>query len=110
MDGLYQLRAVIGVGSFATVAVAVRKRDGAEVALKVLRADLVNDASLLARMADEARVLSTLDLPGVVRVYAMHDYGDRRVIEMEAVTGGSLGAILRQTRQPLPAPEALEAV
>jgi serine/threonine-protein kinase len=110
MAGLYQLEAVIGVGSFATVCVARRNSDGARVALKVLRADLVNDASLLARMHDESRVLSTLDLPGIVRVYALHDYAGRRVLEMEAVDGMSLGALLRQTRKVVPPVQALEIV
>ncbi len=108
MGGLYQLEAVIGVGSFATVCLAKRLSDGGRVALKVLRADLINDASLLARMNDEASVLSTLDLPGIVRVYALHDYGGRRVLEMEAVDGMSLGALQRHTRKSVPSPEALE--
>lgn len=110
MAGLYKLEAVIGVGSFATVVVARRLADRARVALKVLRSDLVNDASLLARMHDEARVLSTLDLPGIVRVYALHDFEGRAVLEMEAVHGHSLGGLQRQTRSAIPGGIALEMV
>jgi serine/threonine protein kinase len=108
MAGLYRIQTILGHGAHATVCVAVRRADGQPVALKVLRSDLVNDVHLLARMRDEAQLLSVVVHPDVVHVHALHDFGGRPVLEMDYVDGRSLEKVVRESGVPVPIVEALE--
>ncbi len=110
MAGLYRVESVLGRGAYATVCVARRVSDGARVALKVLRPDHVSDIALLARMRDEARLLSTIDHPDIVKVWALQEFGVQPVLEMEYVDGVSLARVLRDTGAPVPTRIALEIV
>ena len=110
MSGRYKVDTVLGKGAHATVCIARRLDDGATVALKVLRADLVNDAPLLARMRDEAMLLSTLDDPNIVKVFALHEYRGRPVFEMEWLDGASLERVARDREAPFPAVIAAEII
>jgi len=60
----YTLRRTVGFGGFATVWEAER-RDGFTVAVKIHDVD---DPSGMLRLADEARVMASLDHPNFVRV------------------------------------------
>lgn len=110
MAGLYRVESVLGRGAYATVCVARRTSDGERVALKVLRLDLVSDISLLARMRDEARLLSTVTHPDIVKVWALREFGVQPVLEMEYVDGASLARIVRDAGRPVPTRIALEIV
>jgi serine/threonine-protein kinase len=65
--GRWTLVRVIGEGGTASVFEG-RRRDGARAAVKILSRDLASDSELGARFLREARIVSSLDHPGVVRV------------------------------------------
>jgi eukaryotic-like serine/threonine-protein kinase len=69
----YRLGERIATGGMGEVWDAVDTVLGRQVAVKVIRADLQNDAMFGARFRAEARTLATLHHPGVVDVY---DYGE----------------------------------
>lgn len=77
------------------------------VALKVLKAHLLQSADIVSRQRDEARLLAQLDHPSIVRVYELLEAGGRLVVVMEALTGASIEHLLRTTRGGLPVAEAL---
>ena len=107
-DGLYEIESIAGSGAHAVVCVARVRGRGERVALKVLRPRYANDAAIVARFTDEARMLLPVHHPDVIRVYRLFDYGGRHVIEMERVEGASVEAVLAEYPDGLPSAEALE--
>lgn len=93
-SSIYRLKRPIGFGGFATVWAAER-RDGYPVAIKIHD---VQDSTGMLQLADEARILASLDHPNVIRVY---DYGETDIgvrgtlagapyLVMELADGGTL--------------------
>ncbi|MGP3969971.1 protein kinase domain-containing protein [Streptomyces sp. 6N223] len=84
LGGKYTLVGRIGVGAMGEVWRAEEGELGRQVAVKILRPELLNDPTFVARFRREARLLSTLSHANVVRVFA---YGEGR----PAGDGGSDG-------------------
>ena len=93
-SGRYRLLEFVGEGSDARVYVAEDLTLRRRVALKILRADTVDDAGFLERFADEMRATSALHHPRVLPVY---DWGlePQPYTVTEYLAGGSLAAVLR---------------
>ena len=72
LDGRFRVIAALGSGAMGDVYVAEQLSLGRRVALKVLRRDLSAQPGMAERFAREARLLSSVDHPSVVRVI---DYG-----------------------------------
>lgn len=86
-----------------------RARDGRlgrEVAIKVVSGGVVGDLGRLARFEREARLLASLNHPGIAAVYGFEDQGGTPFIVMELVPGETLSE--QMSRGPLPLREALE--
>jgi serine/threonine protein kinase len=90
-------------GGMGTVYHAVDRRDGAAVALKVLHDDA---AQHIERFAREAKLLSELKHPGIVRFVDHGHAGDAPFLVMEWLDGESLAE--RLERELLTIGEALE--
>ena len=92
-SGRYRLLEFVGEGSNARVYVAEDLTLRRRVALKILRADTVDDADFLERFADEMRATSALQHPRVLPVY---DWGlePQPYTVTEYLAGGSLAAVL----------------
>ncbi|HJQ38346.1 MAG TPA: protein kinase [Thermoanaerobaculia bacterium] len=92
--GPYQVTALLGSGGMADVYRARDVRLEREVAVKILPADVSDDAESLARFAREARTASKLNHPHLVTIYDIGDIelGRRRVnyIAMELIRGETL--------------------
>ena len=71
-----------------------------EVAIKVLPAELAQDAERLARFEREAKVLAALNHPNIAQVYGIEESHAGRALVMELVPGQTL-------KGPLPFPTAL---
>jgi serine/threonine protein kinase len=67
--GRYELRSVLGAGSFGTVFQAFDPELARDVAIKVPRGELLRSPKAVDSYLAEARVLATLDHPGIVPVY-----------------------------------------
>jgi serine/threonine-protein kinase len=94
--GYYQIERLLGEGGMGAVYEAVHRMTGRRVALKMLRADLAERADLQARFFNEARTISFLDHPGIVRVFdvARADDGAAYMV-MELCRGPTLATALR---------------
>ncbi len=96
--GTYALRSSLGRGATAEVWAATRAADGAEVAIKLLRADLAADRAATDALLAEATRLASIAHPGVVRVLdAGRDPATGQpYLVMERLDGETLDARLRR--------------
>ena len=98
--GPYEILAPLGAGGMGEVYRARDTRLKRDVALKVLRAHLIQDADAEARFAREARAVAALSHQNIL---AIHDVGTAQGIVyavMELLDGETLRARLRQS--PIP--------
>lgn len=100
----YEIHELIGRGAFGSVYAAIHRRLGREVAIKVLSAEMLRDLSARDRFASEARVLSSLHHPNIVRVHGYLE-DDVCALVMELLRGGRLADRLTP-RRPLPCAQA----
>ncbi|MEM5774034.1 MAG: protein kinase, partial [Anaerolineaceae bacterium] len=101
--GRYHITEKIGVGGMATVYKAFDSRLERDVALKVIRSDIVRDEMFLKRFEREAKALARLSHPNIVKVL---DYGEHEgspYLVMEYMRGDTLKKLLGR---PMPWREA----
>lgn len=72
------------------VYLARQKSLSRQVALKVLRPDLVSNPTSIARFKAEARAAARINHPNIVHIYAFDSVGEIRFIAMEYVPGTNL--------------------
>ena len=105
----YQLYGEIARGGMGAV---LKGRDpdlGRDVAIKVLRADHRDKADLVRRFVEEAQIGGQLQHPGIVPIYELGTFADRRpFFSMKLVKGPDAGrparGPLRAGRRPAPVP------
>ncbi len=91
----YEILDRIGEGGMSTVFTARRLPDGQTVALKILREQYATDVEFVERFQREAKAVSELNHPHMVRVYDSGIDGDVHYIAMEYVQGENLKELLR---------------
>ena len=97
----YQLEQRIGAGAMGVVYAARDQRLQRDVAIKVLRPDLVVGARMDARLAREAEVLAKIRHPNVVTVHDRGRAGDGRTfLVLERLQGCTLAELLRGEAAP----------
>ena len=103
--GTYTIQAAIGTGGMGEVYRAKDTKLGREVAIKVLHEALRQDEERLARFEREARVLASLNHPGIATLYGLETEGSITYLVMELVHGDTLQE--RLARGPLTVEEAI---
>ncbi|HET6613069.1 MAG TPA: serine/threonine-protein kinase, partial [Kofleriaceae bacterium] len=99
--GPYAIVDRIGCGGMGDVYRAHHRDTGQRVALKVLSAQLAEDARMRARFLNEARVVAAIHHPNVVALYESGSAGGHVFIAMELLEGETLAARLsRGARLP----------
>ncbi len=95
----YRIDGEIGRGGMGSV---LRGRDpdlGRDIAIKVLRDDLRNDAEMVRRFVEEAQIGGQLQHPGIVPIYELGAFADRRpFFSMKLVKGHTLAGLLDSRR------------
>jgi beta-lactam-binding protein with PASTA domain/tRNA A-37 threonylcarbamoyl transferase component Bud32 len=94
LDGRYAVRSRIARGGMATVYLALDRRLGREVALKIMHHHLADDESFTSRFIREARSAARLSHPNVVQVYDQGSDGDLLYLAMEYLPGRTLREVL----------------
>ena len=92
--GPYEITGALGVGGMGEVYRARDTKLNRDVALKVLPAQVADDADRLARFRREAQVLASLNHPNIAHIHGLEDAGPTPALVMELVEGQTLDARL----------------
>ncbi|MGE0867466.1 MAG: serine/threonine-protein kinase [Kofleriaceae bacterium] len=102
--GKYRVDSILGQGGMGIVAACTHLALGEQVALKILRPDVLRDRNVFERFAREARSVVKLKSEHIARVLDIGTLdNDLPYIAMEYLEGHDLGTLLAQ-RGKLPAP------
>ena len=104
LDGRYELRGIIGEGSFGRVSRGRDRRLARPVAVKVIKPWWADDGASIERFQGEAQLLARVNDPGIVQIYDFGHTPDGPYYVAELVEGESLEERLR--RGPLAPVEA----
>ncbi|MCC6972473.1 MAG: protein kinase [Anaerolineae bacterium] len=103
--GQYEVISRLGAGGMATVYRARQTSVERDVAIKLIRADMINDEQFGERFRREAKTIATLSHPHILKVFDYGQEGNVAYLVMELLEGGSLAHQLRH-EGPLPAARA----
>ena len=103
--GTYRIVGLLGVGGMGEVYRAVDTKLHREVAIKVLPAVHAREPDWLSRFQGEARVLASLNHPGIAAIHGLEESGGICALVMEFVEGPTLADYL--ARGPIPLGESL---
>lgn len=105
--GPYEIVSPLGAGGMGEVYRARDVKLEREVALKALPAEFARDPERVARFEREAKVLASLNHPGIAAIFGLHEHDGTRFLAMELVPGEDLSQ--RLARGALPLEEAMRA-
>lgn len=94
--GRYEILARVGVGGMGVVFKARDRETGEIVALKVLKPEIADRASLMESLKNELRLARKITHKNVCRIYDFNRTGDVASISMEFVQGESLRHVLNR--------------
>jgi serine/threonine protein kinase/tetratricopeptide (TPR) repeat protein len=98
--GPYKITEEIGSGGMATVYRAYQPSMDRHVAIKVIRASILNEPTLRERFRREARLIARLEHPHLLPVYDFDGDHDPPYIVMRFLEGGTLKQVLAQGELP----------
>jgi len=101
----YEVGSLLGVGGMGEVYQARDISLARDVALKFIPDAFARDRERLARFEREAKLLASLNHPGIATIHSFEKEGDLHFLVMELVPGRTLAEIL--TSGPLPLEDAL---
>jgi serine/threonine-protein kinase len=99
----YEIREILGKGGMSEVYRAYDPYFDRDVALKILRREMVDDLRLRERFERETKIIAKLELEGIVPVYDIGRENDRLFFVMRLMTGGTLSE--RMEHGPIPPAE-----
>ncbi len=99
----YRLVEKIGEGGMGVAWKAIDSTLDREVAIKVLPEEFDSQLDRVAQFEREAKLLASLNHPGIPAVYGMHRAGDACFIAMEFVPGEDLAAQIARGALPIDA-------
>ncbi|MEX0715745.1 MAG: serine/threonine-protein kinase, partial [Planctomycetaceae bacterium] len=94
--GPFDLESKLGLGGMGVVYLATYRKDGRQVALKVLAPELSSEAKLLARFEREMEILKKLRHPRIVHYHGGGREKGRQFYIMELMKGGTVAELLRE--------------
>jgi Tol biopolymer transport system component len=103
--GPYEVLGPLGAGGMGEVYRARDTRLGRDVAIKLLPAEVAQDAERLARFRREAHLLASLNHPHIAAVYGLEELDGKLLLVLELVEGEDLAERLK--RGAIPVDEAL---
>ncbi|MDY7227402.1 protein kinase domain-containing protein [Hyalangium rubrum] len=95
LEGRFRVIRPLGSGGMGEVYLGEQVSLGRKVAIKVLHHDLHMQAGMVERFKREARLLSAVEHPAVVRIIDFGESGDAACLVMELVEGVSLHEALQ---------------
>jgi TolB-like protein/Flp pilus assembly protein TadD len=99
--GAYEMQSPLGAGGMGEVYRATDTKLGRDVALKVLPAEMAQDAERLARFRREAKALAQLDHPNIVTIYSVEESEGVHFLTMQLVEGLPLDRLICRSGLPI---------
>lgn len=96
----YRIIRELGRGGMGVVYEAEHESLGRRVAIKILRAISLTDATARERFRREAQLTARLQHPNIVQIFEVGDHQGQPFLALEYVDGPSLSDRLRQSPQP----------
>ncbi|HEY6928954.1 MAG TPA: protein kinase [Thermoanaerobaculia bacterium] len=103
----YKIIRLLGVGGMGSVYRVYDRGLDREVALKLIRSDIADNPSTLARFKREIQLSSKVTHKNVLRVYDLGEAEGTKFLTMQFVEGTDLGHLLKRERK-LPIPRILK--
>jgi eukaryotic-like serine/threonine-protein kinase len=94
--GRYELIGLVGVGGMGSVYHARDTELDEDIALKVLRRELVDAPGMLERFRREVKLARRVTHKNVARTFDIGEHGGERFLTMEFIEGESLGRLLER--------------
>lgn len=110
LDNRYEILEKVGVGGMAVVYKAKCHRLNRLVAVKILKADLAEDAEIRRRFRDESQAVAMLSHPNIMAVYDVSKAMGSEYIVMELIDGITLKQYMYRKGEPLNWKEALHFI
>src|SRR5207247_2413274 len=88
--GTYEILSMLGRGGMGEVYLARDKRNGREVALKLLSASATDDKDRVRRFRREAQIIMGLNHPNILTIYEFGEIESIHFIATEYITGETL--------------------
>ncbi len=98
LDGRYEIREVIGFGGMAVVYKAFDLSMNCEVAVKILKEEFITNDELRRRFSNEAKAITVLNHPNIVKVFDVGLGETVQYIVMEYIYGITLKEYIAQQR------------
>ena len=98
LDGRYEIREVIGFGGMAVVYKAFDLTMQCEVAVKILKDEFVTNDELRRRFSNEAKAITVLNHPNIVKVFDVGLGESVQYIVMEYIYGITLKEYIAQQK------------
>lgn len=92
LDGIYEIRGVLGAGGMGTVYLAHDAQLQRDVAVKLIHEDKLADDDMIPRFLAEGRAMARVQHPNVVTIHAFGSRRGQPYLVMEYVPGPSLAA------------------
>jgi serine/threonine-protein kinase len=92
--GRYEIKALLGEGAYGTVYRATDTALGEDVALKVLRRDMIDAPGTIDRFRNEVRLARRVTHPNVARMFDIGEWQGERFLTMEFVDGTTLSRVV----------------
>jgi serine/threonine protein kinase len=103
----FELRSEIASGGMGTVYRAWDTTLGREVAVKLMKREIADDAASVESFAKEARACAQLNHTNIIHIYTFDDHEGYRYLTMELADSGSLDSRIESARR-LPELEVLD--
>ena len=108
--GRYDVKRLIGRGSFGIVCLARDELLDRDVAVKLPRPEVLEDDERMQRFESEARITAGLDHPGIVPLYEAQLDGDYPYLASAYCPGPDLGEWILANQSPVPVTDAVRLV
>jgi eukaryotic-like serine/threonine-protein kinase len=105
--GNFRLVALLGAGGMGEVYVAEHVSVATRVAIKVLRAEISQDAEAIRRLFREAELVGRIRHAGIAKIFDVGFHAGRAYLAMELLDGESLARRI-VLRGPVPVPQLID--
>lgn len=95
----FELLSIIGVGSYAKVALVKKKDSGELFALKILKKEYIEKKNQIQHIMTERNILSTISHPFIVSMKYAFQTEKRLYMALEFCPGGELFNLLSKKRR-----------